>query len=104
MDAMNCLFAMWKSKFMLHQLDPPICFRPHMKKLYGHKVRGKSGIEMAISQIVNEAVEKNPNLKMVAKSASELNLKAREEAKRIKRQVSEKALNLKVQHLNRYHR
>ncbi len=67
-----------------------------MKNLYGNKVRDKSGIEMAISEIVSEAVEKNPNLKMITKSASDMNLKARQEATKLKKKVSERANVFKV--------
>jgi len=67
----------------------------HMRKLYGDKIREKAGIQTAIAEIVNEAVEKNPNLKKLTKSASDLNLKAKLEAEKLYERVTEKASEMK---------
>jgi len=61
----------------------------HMRKLYGDKIRAKAGIQTAIAEIVNEAVEKNPNLKKLSKSAKDLNSKAKIEAEKLYGRVSE---------------
>jgi len=55
--------------------------RPHMKRLHGNKIRTRSGISTAVTEIVREAVEKSPPLKKVAKSVSDLNIKAEKKAK-----------------------
>jgi len=84
--------------------------KPHMKKLYGTQVRGRSGISVAISEIVNEAVEKSASLRMMkesaeeitsnlSKSASDLNLKAKMEAEKLKghiKGITEKTEQLTV--------
>jgi len=68
---------------------------PHMRKLYGDKIRAKAGIQTAIAEIVNETVEKNANLKKLKKSASDMNLKAKLEAEKLYEKISEKASEIK---------
>lgn len=46
--------------------------KPHMKKLYGAKIRQRSGVSTALKEIVGEAVAKSPPLKKVADSVNEL--------------------------------
>jgi len=66
----------------------------HMRKLYGDKIRAKAGIQTAIAEIVNEAVEKNPNLKRFTKSASKMNLKAKLEAEKFYEKAKERATEI----------
>src|SRR5690348_11987118 len=77
-----------------------------MKKLYGDKVRQKSGIEQAISEIVNEVVDANPRLKKIKhkadmvtdnikSKASVLEERAKLESKKLLENVSTKARTLK---------
>ncbi len=74
-----------------------------MRKLYGNNVRPKSGIEQAISEIVSEAVEQNPQLKKIKTKAddlkvkaTELNEKAKSEAKKLTETVVQKAHTITV--------
>ncbi len=62
-----------------------------MKKLYGNKVRDKNGITQAITEIMNEAVEKSPRLAEIKKSAS----KAREKFEEIKAKAQPVAEKIK---------
>jgi len=62
--------------------------RPHMKKMHGNKIRTRSGISTAVTEIVNEVVEKTPPLKKVAQSVSELNTKAEKKVKEGKEKLS----------------
>jgi len=78
-----------------HQLFVHFVEQPHMRKLYGVKVRNQNGITMAISEIVHEAVENSPNLKLIKESASDLNSLAKQEAGKIKEKFQEKTSNLK---------
>jgi len=55
---------------------------PHMKKLYGDKVRDKSGIEEAIESIVEEA-KKTPQGAAVARQIQEVKLKTKEAKERL---------------------
>ena len=50
--------------------------RPHMRKLYGNKLRQKSGASAAIREIMGEVVLKSPPLKKMAQSVSVLNARA----------------------------
>lgn len=43
-----------------------------MKRVYGNSVRQQSGIELAITEIVNEAVEQSPHLRVLKDSANVL--------------------------------
>lgn len=63
--------------------------RPQMKKLHGNKIRTRSGISTAVTEIVQEVVEKSPPLKKVAKSVSDLNTKAELKVKEGKEKFSE---------------
>lgn len=66
-----------------------------MKKLYGERVRAKSGIETALSDIVNEAVDSSPHLKNIKHKAVSLEKKARMESKKLLEQVSKRAQKIK---------
>lgn len=68
----------------------------HMRKLYGDKMRRKHGIQQAIEDIFTQAVESNPNLKKLSKSASDLNLKAKLEGEKLLEKVKERASGIKV--------
>lgn len=63
--------------------------RPHMKKLHGNKIRTRSGISTAVTEIVQEVVEKSPPLRKVANSVSNLNSKAEMKVKEGKEKLSE---------------
>lgn len=62
--------------------------RPHMKKMHGNKIRTRSGVSTAVTQIMNEVVQKSPPLKKVAKSVSDLNTKAEKTVKEGKEKLS----------------
>eukprot|EP01117_Protostelium_nocturnum_P000747 TRINITY_DN1092_c0_g1_i1.p1 TRINITY_DN1092_c0_g1~~TRINITY_DN1092_c0_g1_i1.p1 ORF type:complete len:701 (-),score=202.25 TRINITY_DN1092_c0_g1_i1:178-2280(-) len=53
--------------------------QPHMRKLYGNQVRSTSGFRKAISEIVNEVVEQNEQLKKLKLSANEIEAKLKKE-------------------------
>lgn len=63
--------------------------RPHMKKMHGNKIRTRSGISTAVTEIMQEVVEKSPPLQKVAKSVSDLNTKAEKKVKEGKEKLSE---------------
>jgi phosphatidylethanolamine N-methyltransferase len=50
--------------------------RPHMSKLYGNKLRQRSGASAAIQEIMGEVVLKTPPLKKMAESVQVLNARA----------------------------
>jgi len=63
--------------------------RPHMRKLYGNKLRQRSGMSTAIQEIMGEVVLKSPPLKKMAASVSELNIRAEIKMKEGIERVSE---------------
>lgn len=60
----------------LHLLFVKYVENPHMKKLYGNKVRGKSGFHQAMDEIAQEAIQKSPGLQKLSKAAEEVKIKA----------------------------
>src|SRR5690554_1148131 len=58
--------------------------RNHMKKLHGDNMRSKNGVQSAVEGILREAVESNPHLQKLTRSASELQLKLKEKAASVK--------------------
>jgi len=45
--------------------------RPHMKKMHGNKIRTRSGISTAVTEILEEVVDKSPPLKKVVSESKE---------------------------------
>mmetsp|Transcript_27502 Transcript_27502/g.38785 ORF Transcript_27502/g.38785 Transcript_27502/m.38785 type:complete len:650 (-) Transcript_27502:29-1978(-) len=82
------IFALCLCSQMLNQAFIHYVEEPHMKKLYGDKVRSKSGVTQAITEIVNEAVEASPNLKKIKNGVSSVEKKAEKITMKIKQQVS----------------
>jgi len=64
--------------------------RPHMKKLYGNKIRTRSGVSTAIQGIMDEVVQKSPPLMKISKSVSNLNNRAQVELNELRQKATMK--------------
>eukprot|EP01116_Phalansterium_solitarium_P021730 TRINITY_DN6889_c0_g1_i3.p1 TRINITY_DN6889_c0_g1~~TRINITY_DN6889_c0_g1_i3.p1 ORF type:complete len:722 (-),score=265.98 TRINITY_DN6889_c0_g1_i3:333-2498(-) len=69
--------------------------RRHMRRLYGRSVRQRNGVTVAIQGVVEEAIEKNPDLKRLVGRAEKPYRKAREEAQKVIDKVKERAKQIK---------
>ncbi|EFA80267.1 Phosphatidylethanolamine N-methyltransferase [Heterostelium album PN500] len=88
------LFAIAISSQVANFLFVKYVEHPHMKKLYGTKIRSQSGIARGIQEIVNEAVSSSPHMQKFSHYVN----KTRHYTEKVEKKVTEK-LNTIIEEL-----